>query len=154
MNIQEITEHFENANPDENYTISVEAMRRTLFNYARSYNIELRIQDHLPAQQRVKFEDFCDYILKNTTETPLFVYQTNGILRWTSNIPSTVVETDVLLISPSHICPPNLQELGVSDDQVEDVLAKLELGQVISFGEFLRSHDPNEDDLRTLNIRI
>ena len=150
MDLQEIKSHFETANPDENYTISVEAMRRVLYNYARTFNIELRIQEHLPAKQRVHFDDFYDYFLSNTTETPFYAYHANGHLRWTANLPTTSIETTTT--STIGIIPPETLE-EVSEDQVIILLQELNTGE-ISFAEFLSSHDPNEDDLRTLDIRI
>ena len=152
MDLQEIKSHFESAHPDENYTISVEAMRRTLFNYARTFNIELRIQEHLPAQQRVPFDDFCEYFLSNTTGTPFYAYHPNGNLRWSSNLPTTPIYESIE-VPPISFTTISVEEKEVSEDQVIELLNELHTGG-ISFSDFLSSHDPNEVDLRTLDIRI
>ena len=151
MDLLEIKSHFENANPDENFTISVEAMRRTLFNYARTFNIELRVQEHLPAQQRVPFDEFCEYFLSNTTETPFYAYHPNGHLRWSSNLPTTPIDESIE-VPPIALTTLTVDEEEVSEDQVIELLDELHTGG-ISFSDFLSSHDPNEHDLRSLDIR-
>lgn len=154
MNTDTIREYFEQGRPDDHDTISVADMRVVLYTYAKTFGIELRIQEHLPGQQRVNFEVFQDYFLRNTTDAALLAYHPSGQLQWKSNLPETSVENLDALIFPSEMAPPSDEENSVSMEMAIGLLELLQNQDEISFADFLRCHNPDEEGLRTLNITI
>ncbi len=156
MTDQEIRQYFEQGEPDQDDTITIGAMRQILYNYAKKFNIELQIQEHLPSANRVRFETFKDYFLRNTTDSPLVAYHSSGQLRWRSNLQATPTEDPVTPIElPTEMAPPSEEEQAVSMEMALSVLEELQRadGQV-TFADFLRFHNPDGDELRSLNLKI
>ena len=86
MTHEEIRQYFETGEPDADDTISILAVRRILYDYAQTFDIELRIEEHLPGNQRIHFDTFTEYFLRNTTDAALMAYHPSGHLRWRSNL--------------------------------------------------------------------
>lgn len=153
MTQEELRKYFDSGEPNDEDTISIVAMRRILYDYAKKFGIELRIEEHLPSDQRVHFDTFAEYFLRNTTEAAFMAYHPSGQLRWRSNLPETQVDGSLPIETPTEMLPPSKEELAVSMDMAIEILDSLqtEEGQ-ITFGDFLRFH--NADGLRTLNLKI
>ena len=153
MTQEEIRQYFDTGEPDTDDTISIVSMRRILYDYAQTFGIELRIEEHLPGNQRIHFETFTEYFLRNTTDAALMAYHPNGHLRWRSNLQETPVEGTPSIDSPTEILPPSEEEKAVSMDMAIEILDELhtEDGH-ITFADFLRFH--NAEGLRTLNLKI
>lgn len=154
METNTLREYFEQGNPDSDDTISVTEMRQVLYQYAKTFGIELRIQEHLPGQQRVGFQVFQEYFLRNTTDAALFAYHPSGHLQWKSNLPETSLGEQDGLQFPSEMAPPTDEEYAVSMETALELLELLQTPNEITFADFLRSHNPDEEGLRTLNITI
>ena len=156
MTDEEIQYHFNLGEPDLDNTITIGSMRRILYDYAQDFNIELRIQEHLPSEQRVRFERFKEYFLRNTTDAAFVAYHPNGHLQWKSNLPETPTDEPVVLTnSPTEMLPPSEEEQAVSMDMALDILKELQnTNAQITFADFLRFHNPDADELRTLNLKI
>ena len=153
MTQEEIRQYFDTGEPDQDDTISIAAMRRILYEYAQTFGIELRIEEHLPGKQRIHFETFEEYFLRNTTEAALMAYHPSGHLRWRSNLQETPVEGTPAINSPTEILPPSEEEQSVSMDMAIEILDELHTeGGHITFADFLRFH--NAEGLRTLNLKI
>lgn len=155
MTQEEIRKYFDTGDPDKDDTISIVAMRRILYDYAQTFGIELRIEEHLPGNQRIHFETFEEYFLRNTAEAAFMAYHPSGQLRWRSNLPETSIEDTEPIEKPTEILPPSEEENAVSIDMAIGILDELhaEDGQ-ISFADFLRFHSPDAEGLRTLNLKI
>ena len=153
MTHEEIRQYFETGEPDANDTISILSMRRILYDYAQTFGIELRIEEHLPGNQRIHFETFAEYFLRNTTDAAFMAYHPSGQLRWRSNLPETSVEGSDTVEKPTEMLPPSEEEKSVSMDMAINILdaLKTEDGQV-TFTDFLRFH--NAEGLRTLSLKI
>ncbi len=156
MTHEELRQYFDLGEPDEHDTISISSMRRILYDYAQNFGIELRIQEHLPGNQRVRFELFTDYFLRNTTETALMAYHPSGQLRWKSNLPETPLEESLdTPQAPTEMLPPSEEEQAVSMDMALEILSSLQDNTgTVSFADFLRFHNPDADEFRTLNLKI
>ena len=156
MTPEELRQYFNLGEPDENDTVSIASMRRILYDYAQNFGIELRIQEHLPGDQRVRFEVFKDYFLRNTTETAFMAYHPSGQLRWKSNLPETPLEeVSEAPKFPTEMLPPSEEEQAVSMDMALDILASLQRSTgTVSFADFLQFHNPDADEFRTLNLKI
>lgn len=156
MTNDEIRTYFDLGNPDENDTITIASIRRILYDYAQDFGIELRIQEHLPSNQRIRFEIFKEYFLRNTTEAAFVAYHPNGHLQWKSNLPETPTEDPVVLPTPpTAMLPPSEEEKSVSMDMALEILQQLQSNNNhITFADFLRFHNPDADELRTLNLKI
>ena len=153
MTQEEIRQYFDTGEPDTDDTISIVAMRRILYDYAQTFGIELRIEEHLPGNQRIHFETFEEYFLRNTTDAALMAYHPSGHLRWRSNLQETPVEGTPTIDSPTEILPPSEEEKAVSMDMAIEILDELHTeGGHITFADFLRFH--NAEGLRTLNLKI
>lgn len=155
MTQEEIRRYFDTGEPDTDDTISIVAMRRILYDYAQTFGIELRIEEHLPGDQRIHFDTFEEYFLRNTTDAAFMAYHPSGQLRWRSNLPETTIEGTESMEKPTEILPPSDEEKAVSMDMAIEILDELhaENGQ-ISFADFLRFHSPDAEGLRTLNLKI
>lgn len=157
----EITEEFlantfANYDPENTGYISMADFRDILHNYAKGYNVSLRIQEHLPNTQLINFTEFKGYFIRDITENPLISYSAHGVLQWKSNIPSTVAE---------HSSPPkntyidDLQvstDTAISVDSIHDILSELHTdtsGQ-ISFASFLHYHNPNPKNMCSIDLDI
>lgn len=153
MTQDEIRTYFDRGEPDQDDTISIVSMRRILYDYAQSFGIELRIEEHLPSSHRVHFDTFEEYFLRNTTDSALMAYHPSGQIRWKSNLPETEVEGEKPLPTPTEMLPPSAEEQAVSMEMAIEILDGLhtERGH-ITFADFLRFH--NADGLRTLNLKI
>lgn len=153
MTQEELRQYFISGEPDDEDTISIVAMRRILYDYAQEFGIELRIEEHLSSEQRVHFDTFAEYFLRNTTESAFVAYHPSGHLRWRSNLPETQVDGELPAETPTEMLPPSQEEQAVSMDMAIDILDQLQTedGQ-ITFADFLRFH--NADGLRTLNLKI
>lgn len=154
MENDSLRDYFEQGKPDANNTISVADMRQVLYQYAKTFGIELRIQEHLPGQQRVDFHTFQEYFLRNTTDAALFAYHPSGHLQWKSNLPETPLGEPAELSFPSEMAPPSEEENAVSMETALELLELLHTPNEITFADFLRSHNPDEEGFRTLNITI
>jgi|GEM_PF-5449616 len=156
MTNDEIRTYFDSGSPDENDTITIASIRRILYDYAQDFGIELRIQEHLPSNQRIRFEIFKEYFLRNTTDAAFVAYHPNGHLQWKSNLPETPTEDPVVLPSaPTEMLPPSEEEQSVSMDMALEILQQLQSNNDrITFADFLRFHNPDADELRTLNLKI
>ena len=156
MTDDEIRTYFDLGNPDENDTISIASIRRILYDYAQDFGIELRIQEHLHSAQRIRFEIFKEYFLRNTTDAAFVAYHPNGNLQWKSNLPETTIDDPVVLPNaPTEMLPPSKEEQAVSMDMALEILQQLQSNNdQITFADFLRFHNPDADEFRTLNLKI
>ena len=85
MTHEEIRQYFETGEPDADDTISILVVRRILYDYAQTFDIELRIEEHLPGNQRIHFDTFTEYFFCNTTDAAL-ILSPQYHLRWRSNL--------------------------------------------------------------------
>ena len=153
MTHEEIRQYFEMGEPDADDTISILAVRRILYDYAQTFDIELRIEEHLPGNQRIHFDTFTEYFLRNTTDAALMAYHPSGHLRWRSNLQETAIEGSEIIEKPTEMLPPSAEEKAVSMDMAIDILEALQTeGGQITFADFLQFH--NAEGLRTLNLKI
>ena len=136
MEVKTLREYFEQGNPDVDDTISVADMRQVLYLYAKTFGIELRIQEHLPGQQRVDFQTFQEYFLRNTTDAALFAYHPSGHLQWKSNLPETPLGEHEHLQFPSEMAPPSEEENSVSMETALELLELLHAPNEITFADF------------------
>ena len=155
MTREEIRQYFETGEPDVDDTISIVSMRRILYNYAQTFGIELRIEEHLPGNHRIHFETFEEYFLRNTTDSAFMAYHPSGQLRWHSNLPETSIEGSHPVEKPTEMLPPSEEEKSVSMDMAIEILDALKTdGGQITFADFLHFHNPDAEGLRTLDLRI
>mgnify|MGYP001156747032 CR=1 FL=1 len=153
MTHEEIRQYFETGDPDADDTISILSVRRILYDYAQTFDIELSIEEHLPGNKRIHFDTFTEYFLRNTTDAALMAYHPTGQLRWRSNLPETAIEGSEIIEKPTEMLPPSAEENAVSMDMAIDILDALQSeGSQITFADFLRFHDA--EGLRTLNLKI
>ena len=155
MTQEEIRQYFDTGEPDNDDSISIVAMRRILYDYAQTFGIELRIEEHLPGNQRIHFETFEEYFLRNTTDAAFMAYHPSGQLRWRSNLPETSIEGSNPIEPNMEFLPPSDEEQSVSMDMAIEILDALHTeGGQITFADFLRFHNPDSEGLRTLDLKI
>ena len=151
MNKEELQERFSALDQEDSGFISLDNFRRILHEYAKEYNVILRIQNiETNRDVLISFQEFQDYMLRNVSDTPPVYYHPNGSINWVSTFQFE---------NPSSTLPREVEisdiDLDVSEEMVLELLQQLdnENGQ-ISFAEFLKYHKPDKDAFQTINLKI
>lgn len=151
-----LADTFATYDPDNTGYISMADFRDILHNYAKGYNVSLRIQEHLSNTQQISFSEFTGYFIRDVTENPLISYSPHGVLQWKSNIPSTTVEQSSSKKQQGGEDMPPSAEKAISVDSIHDILSEMRTdptGQ-ISFAKFLQYHNPNPKNMCTIDLDI